>query len=212
MADLLPPRAPNGTTLLERLANNPDDLSAWEAVIVRYRHCVTAWCLRLVGHAEDAEDAAQDVWLRIRQRVRSFDRSRLGRSGARGWLFTFVRSCAYDWLTAQRPNGMLAPDVLASLVDSSESVLADLASRLDREYQMELKELAEAHVRSQVQESTWQCFYRMTYLDTPAKTIANDLGLQIGTVYQHRYRVEERIRQRVRELESPHESRPASES
>jgi RNA polymerase sigma-70 factor (ECF subfamily) len=91
---------------------------------------VRAFILRRVGNAEDADDIAQLVFLRVVERIDSLrDTERLT-----GWLYAMARNAIVDYYrsAARRhellvdavPDRDLAPDVSSSLPDQAERELA----------------------------------------------------------------------------------------
>jgi len=68
------PEAEQFTLLLERAVAG--DVSAFERIIVRYERRVLSLAWRLLGRPEDAQDAAQEVFLRAFRYLRRFDRRR----------------------------------------------------------------------------------------------------------------------------------------
>jgi RNA polymerase sigma-70 factor, ECF subfamily len=68
------PEAEQFTLLLERAVAG--DVSAFERIIMRYERRVLSLAWRLLGRPEDAQDAAQEVFLRAFRYLRRFDRRR----------------------------------------------------------------------------------------------------------------------------------------
>ncbi len=64
---------------------------AYEQLVRRYDPVVFSTCLRYLSHQQEAEDAAQDVFLRVFHGLKKFE----GRSAFRTWLFRIVTNvCA----------------------------------------------------------------------------------------------------------------------
>ena len=64
----------------------------------RYYSKVAAWCLRIGGDRQEAADLAQEVFLRVHERLGSFR----GDSRFSTWLYTVTRSVV---ITAASPPG-----------------------------------------------------------------------------------------------------------
>jgi RNA polymerase sigma-70 factor (ECF subfamily) len=64
----------------ERLPGDPRPFSA---LVNRYQERVMATCLRLMGNRTDAEDQAQEVFIRVYRGIRNFE----GRAKFSTWLF-----------------------------------------------------------------------------------------------------------------------------
>lgn len=85
--------------LIERARREASDSDACLAVLYRrYYPKVAGWCLRISGDRQEAADLAQEVFLRVHERLRSFR----GESRFSTWLYTVTRSVAINRGTAAR--------------------------------------------------------------------------------------------------------------
>ncbi len=76
------------------------------ALYERYYPKVAGWCLRLSGDRHEAADLAQDVFLRVHERLASFR----GESRFSTWLYTVTRSVVINRGTAARRRETLPLD------------------------------------------------------------------------------------------------------
>lgn len=83
--------------LIER-GKRPGGEAALAVLYERYHPKVAAWCLRLSGNREEAADLAQEVFLRIHERLSSFR----GESRFSTWLYTVTRSVVINRGVAAR--------------------------------------------------------------------------------------------------------------
>ena len=84
--------------LAAEAAREGSDGPAFVALVDRYRDRVWRICYRLLGHAEDAHDAGQEVFVRLFVHRQKFD----GRSKYGAWVHSIaVRTC----LTLRRGRG-----------------------------------------------------------------------------------------------------------
>ena len=98
------------------------DLDALNALIARYQNCLYRYLLRLVREPAEAEDLFQQCWLRVAEKIRSYDPSRRFDS----WLFTVARNLALDHLRRVHPQSLDEPALRGS---DSESLADRLPSR-----------------------------------------------------------------------------------
>lgn len=70
------------------------DTEAFERLVREYADAVYGHCLRYFGDAASAEDACQEVFLKVYRSVAGFD----GRSSFPTWLYTVTRSVCLDLL------------------------------------------------------------------------------------------------------------------
>ncbi len=76
------------------------------ALYRRYQSKVAAWCLRICNDREEAADVAQEVFLRVHERIASFR----GDSRFSTWLYTVTRSVAINRGMAARRRQTSALD------------------------------------------------------------------------------------------------------
>jgi RNA polymerase sigma-70 factor, ECF subfamily len=88
--------------VLQLRRGDPDALAT---LMARYQNRVYRYLLRLVRQPADAEDLFQQTWLRVAEKIRSFDTSR----NFDAWLFTVARNLAFDHLRRVRPSSLDEP-------------------------------------------------------------------------------------------------------
>jgi RNA polymerase sigma-70 factor, ECF subfamily len=81
------------------------DVEAVAAVMVRYQHRLYRYLLRLLREPATAEDLFQQTWVKVMERIRSFDPSH----SFEGWLFAMARNLAIDYLRRYRPESIDDP-------------------------------------------------------------------------------------------------------
>ena len=91
----------------------------------RYGYLVRRRCLAVVGNAVDAEDAMQEVFLRIRR----YGQPEPGLTGSTlAWLYTVANRCCFDLLDRRNRQEPVASDELAAL-DTRATGTAEDADR-----------------------------------------------------------------------------------
>jgi RNA polymerase sigma-70 factor, ECF subfamily len=78
------------------------DDSGYRDLLESYRDRVYSFILRLVGSAQDAEDLAQDVFLKAFTKLDSYDPTRPFLS----WVFRIAHNSAIDHLRARKPQSL----------------------------------------------------------------------------------------------------------
>lgn len=85
--------------LIERARRNPAEADACLSTLYRrYQPKVAAWCLRITSDREAAADVAQEVFLRVHERLATFR----GESRFSTWLYTVTRSTAINRGVSER--------------------------------------------------------------------------------------------------------------
>lgn len=81
------------------------DVEAVTAVMERYQHRLYRYLLRLLREPATAEDVFQQTWVKVMERIRSFDPNR----SFEGWLFALAHNLAIDYLRRYRPESIDEP-------------------------------------------------------------------------------------------------------
>lgn len=81
------------------------DVDALSELISRYQNRLYRYLLRLVRQPAEAEDLFQQTWVRVVEKIRSFDPSK----NFDAWLFTVARNLAFDHLRRIRPESLDEP-------------------------------------------------------------------------------------------------------
>ena len=75
-----------------------DEPGAFEELVVRFQHRLVGVMNHLVGHAEEAEDLAQEVFLRVYRARKSYH----PRCKFTTWLFTIANNLALNALRSRQ--------------------------------------------------------------------------------------------------------------
>jgi RNA polymerase sigma-70 factor (ECF subfamily) len=186
--------------LIERCLNG--DPAAWETVVHRYWRKVFNIAYKFVGRHDQAEDLAQDVFLKLYKSLDTFDR----RANFQTWLISVSRNLCIDHYRSVRKeretiNRDIDPSVLTPV---STDLAADVRiERRDRAAMLReaLDKLAPtlrtAVMLRDIQELSYQ-------------EIAGRLRLPEGTVKSRINRGRTELARQVRKLREQQDARPTS--
>ncbi len=151
------------------------DIACLRAFVERFQGIVFGLCYRMLGHREDAEDVAQDVFLRAFRSLHRWDQQR----PIRPWLMTIATNRCRTALEKR----MRQPVLSEFAVDSAPSA----ASRHDSEFAEELQ-LALGTLREEYR----ACFVMFYQQELSCSEISEVLQCPQGTVktWLHRARHE----------------------
>jgi RNA polymerase sigma-70 factor (ECF subfamily) len=186
-------------SLLIRLRQEPVDEGAWDEFVRRYGWLILAWCQQWGLQAADADDVSQNVLLKLAEHLRSFvyDPSRR----FRGFLRTVAHNACMDYLDGRRRVVATGADTAVLAVLESVEAREDLAARLEEAFDLERLEAAQARVRERVEPHTWEAF-RLTALEGQSGADAAALlGMQVGTVFKAKSKVQQMLREEIERLE-----------
>jgi RNA polymerase sigma factor (sigma-70 family) len=196
-------KSQTSVTLLGRLRQDGNDQAAWSEFVRRYGPKICGWCRQWSLQEADAQDVAQDVLLKLAEKLRTFayDPSK----SFRGWLKTLTHHAWCDFLAARRrtvPTGA-GPGNWEQL-ESQEAGL-DLLERLNEEFDREMLDEAMARVQVRVAPHTWEAFRLTAVENLPGAEVAQRLKITVAMAFIAKSRVQKMIRAEVERLEG---SRP----
>ena len=159
------------------------DPEAIQTLVDRFQPEVYGLCVRLLNHRHDAEDVAQEVFLRVFRSLRRWDRTR----PLRPWIMGITVNRCRTWLTQRARR----PEPVDYLQDTAPTPSAGDAAELLSEIQA---------ARNQLRPE-YRCVFVMFHEQgLPYEEIATALSRPVGTIktWLHRARLEvlERLRQR----------------
>ena len=106
------------------------DVEAAAALMERYQHRLYRYLLRLVHQPDAAEDLFQQTWVRVMERIASYNPE----LKFDGWLFALAHNLAVDYLRRYRPESLDEPlpsgDLRSEVIaGSARSALEQLLER-----------------------------------------------------------------------------------
>ena len=176
------------------LIRNPGDCKSWTTFVAIYGPLIRSFARERGLQEADVDDVAQVVLSTVARVMPTFEyRPERGRFCA--WLGTVTRNAMRKHVNRTRRQGQAiggndGPD-LDSLVDSEPD--PDWSAR----FQSHVLRVACERIRSSFETATWTAFTRTWLDDTPAVTVADELGLPIHAVYVAKSRVLKGLREEV---------------
>ena len=197
------PEAPlTRATLLLRI-RDAADTDAWQQFVELYGPVVHGWYRNRGMQDADACDLTQEVLQGVVQGA-----SRLEYDPERGtfraWLFTIARRRMHDFLERRGRLPSSGADTRQFLSLTAQPA-EDEEAQWELAYQARLFSLAAEHVRTCVEPSTWDAFWRTAVLGHSGEKVAQQLGMSIGTVYVAKSRVMTRLKQWIQEVQGDEE-------
>lgn len=171
------------------------DDRAFDALMARYKRPVINFVYRLIGDASEAEDLAQDVFVRAYQNIRKPEFHRT--TGAFStWLFQVARNAAVDCLRRRKRR---PAESLTTLEEDGEN-LAVTARTADRE--IAVKEIGEqiAVAVALLPEDQKTAFLLLEYQELSYAEIAAIMQCSVKSVESRLYRAKQFLRDRLRDL------------
>jgi RNA polymerase sigma-70 factor (ECF subfamily) len=196
------PSARTSPSLLARLRHEVRDELAWDEFVQRYGTKILQWCRKWNLQEADAWDVAQNVLVKLAERMRSFsyDPSR----SFRAYLKTLTNYALCDFLDGRKRPGATADggSVALEVLHTVES-REDLLQRLNAAFDQELLEEAMRRVQQRVEPHTWEAFHLTAIEGLPGAAAAGRLNMKVGTVFKARSKVQQMLQEELRELDDP---------
>jgi RNA polymerase sigma-70 factor (ECF subfamily) len=160
-------------TLVRRCRRN--DPAAVRALVERFQGAVFGLCVRLLGHRHDAEDVAQEVFLRVFRSLGSWDAAR----PLKPWVLSIAVNRCRTWLAKRARR----PELANYLHDTAAAPPPDDSGELVREIERALAGLRPEY------RGVFVLFHQQ---GQPYEAIAAAVGRPVGTVktWLHRARLE----------------------
>ena len=175
------------TELLLRL--RAGDARAFEDLVIAYQHRVFGIALRMLGRRAEAEEIAQDVFLRVHRSIGGFR----GDAKLSTWLYAITsRLCLNRLASADRRFTHAGEEVIVQLRDERPDPTTALERR-EREAMLQ-RALAELPDDRRIV-VVLRDLEGLTY-----EEIAETLGLELGTVRSRLHRARAELREKLEKL------------
>ena len=173
--------------VIRRVQNG--DANAFEALVSAYEKNVYNLALRMMGNAQDAEDMAQEAFLKAYNSLPSFR----GDSKFSVWLYRIVSNVCLDQLRKKSKR----PTVSLSMEDEDgEETQLDLPDTAQSPEEVLEKKLTREAVRrglAQLPEDARQILLLREIQGLSYEEIGETLGLEAGTVKSRIFRARKRL-------------------
>jgi RNA polymerase sigma factor (sigma-70 family) len=183
------------STLLGRLRSSPTDQAAWNDFVQRYGPKIYRWCRQWDLQEADAQDAAQNVLVKLAGRMRAFEYDPA--RSFRAWLKVVTQSVVSDFLAERARAGRALTLQQLDTAAARDSLL----QHLQEEFDLELFEEAMARVQLRLAAHRWEVF-RLTAIEgLPGVEVAARLRMKVATVFAAKSAVQRLVRKELRRLE-----------
>jgi RNA polymerase sigma-70 factor (ECF subfamily) len=176
--------------LISRAAGG--DVSAFQMLVERHRSMVYRVAYQFAGNHHDAEDIAQEVFIKV---YRSLDRFRQD-AQLTSWMYRIVMNACIDHRRRQRPdsNGAFGDDAERRMLNAPE----ETPGPEERAYAGEIGEVLELEI-GRLPKGQRVVFVMRHYQGMKLCEIAEALGLAEGTVKRQLHAAVHRLRESLAE-------------
>ena len=185
-------------SLLVALRENRDE--AWAEFLQLYEEAIHSFCRKRGLQDADARDVTQDVLVAVTNQISQF-KDNPAKGKFRGWLFRVARNIAVNKFYEVSRRAASGDSEIVQLLNETPDARDSEASEFWLEYRRALLAWAAEQVRPQVHENSWQAFWFSAVDGLPAKEIARQLEMRVGSIYVAKCRVFAKIRSVIAELD-----------
>lgn len=185
-------------TLIQRVQDNKDEQS-WEEFLAAYQPYILAVIYNMNISADDAEDIAQQVLLKVWKKIGGLDNDPNKRF--RSWLSTVTANCVKDFMRKRKQDAArlekAAQDSTLAYLDAIR--LPEIEEIAERRWGVHIFQLALERVEGLFSGKAIQVFL-LSLEGVSVEEIAGRMGLKENSVYRLKNRVKERLAQEIKVL------------
>jgi RNA polymerase sigma factor (sigma-70 family) len=187
---------PTRLSLLVRLRDSRDN-QAWTEFMDVYAPLLHGFIRKQGLQDADAADLTQEVLGVVARTIKTLEYDPR-RGTFRGWLFTVVRNKLRNFLLHRQRHGQGSGDsAVQELLAEQPAPPENLEELWERECERQRFAWAAERVRGEVQEATWQAFWRTAVEGERGQEVATALGISVAAVYLAKSRVMVRLKQHL---------------
>ncbi|QOR66816.1 RNA polymerase sigma factor SigW [Cytobacillus suaedae] len=172
------------------------DQNAFAEIVELYKDKVFQLCYRMLGNRHEAEDIAQEAFLRAYVNIHSYDTKRKFST----WLYRIATNLSIDRIRKKKPDYYLDAEVAGTEgLTMYSQVAADVSLPEDEVESLELQETIQKEILKLPDK--YRSVIVLKYIDELSlKEISEILDLPVGTVKTRIHRGREALRNQLRHL------------
>lgn len=173
---------------------------AWREFLEIYEDAIFRFARHRGLQEADARDVTQDVLSAVDKRIGSwsFDPSK---GKFRGWLFRVARNMAVDKIVRQSKTAGSGDTVVGQFLANQPDSEAGDSTVFWFEQRRRLLHWAARQVKPEVKESSWTAFWLTAIEGEKAESVAEKLGVQVGSVYAAKFRIVAKLRKVLADID-----------
>lgn len=187
------------SSLLVRVREMQPD--AWARLVDVFSPIVYRWARQAGLSGADAADVVQEVFTSIARRISSFQRQK-EKGSFRSWLATITRNQIRDEFRRKQkqPDGHGGSTAMSKMLGVESPEIDWEASISAANLESLLPQRVLQMVQADCDEKTWHAFWMTTMDERSASAVAEELGINVASVYQAKSRILRRLRKRMEEI------------
>ena len=175
------------------------DGAAWTEFLGIYRPVVYRLARKRGMQDADAQDVTQRVFLSISQAIDRWEPEPNG-PPFRAWLVTVTRNAITKALTRSRPDVGAGAAAVMELLEALPADDPRTTAEFVLESRREALRWAAEQIRPEFSEMTWMLFWQTAVQGSSVAEVAAVTGRTTGAIYMARFRVLQRLKEKVQEI------------
>ncbi|KSU58041.1 RNA polymerase subunit sigma [[Bacillus] enclensis] len=172
------------------------DQSAFSELVELYKDKVFQICFRMLGNRHEAEDIAQEAFIRAYVNIETFNQKRKFST----WLFRIATNLCIDRIRKKKPDYYLDAEVAGTDgLTMYSQVAVDVQMPEDEVENMELQETIQKEI-SKLPEKYRSVIVLKYIEELPLQEISEILDMPLGTVKTRVHRGREALRKQLKSL------------
>lgn len=185
-------------SLIARVKDLADE-AAWNEFFAIYEPVVLRMAQRRGLQDADAKDVTQQVFLSVSNSIGGWQPG-VGEPPFRAWLVTITRNAVTKALTRRRPDVGTGATSMIQLLESQYANDREITDEFDREGRLEAMRWGVGQIRSEFSAMTWRLFWETLVMGRSVADVAQETERSAGAVYLARFKVLQRLKEKVQEL------------
>lgn len=177
----------------------------WREFDAIYRPMLLSYLQRRGLGEFEANDVAQDVFVKLFRGLHTYDRARCR---FRTWLFSLAHNTLIDHARRRAAYRRAVDGWVAHVLRAAPADNLRMAGEWLRIHRERVMEHAFGEVRASTSPKVWACFEQRLLRDRPAAEIAAELGIEPPAVYVYASRVLKKVRAVCEEFDEDIDPRP----
>lgn len=193
-------------SLLRRL-KHLDDQASWEEFFNRYWKLIYTFALKAGLTPPEAQDVVQETMATVARKIKDFEVG-AHRGSFKSWLLQTTRWRIADQFNLRPPSANRASGQqdqtphTATAERLPDPASLELNAVWDEQWRDNLRKLALANLRMQIDPIKYQMFDLHVLKGLPGRVVARKLGVKLNKIYFAKYKVAKLLKKQMKELEA----------
>lgn len=186
------------SSLIARI-KNPCDAMAWNEFVAIYQPVVYRMARRRSLQDADAQDIAQQVFASVARAIEGWE-SETREEPFRAWLATIARNALLKFLGRRKPDQASGSSSVVNFLNHQVDDDDEVSQEFLQESRMQVVRWAADQIKDEFSQGTWNLFWESVVVGRSVPDVVAATGKSPGAIYMARFKVLQRLKQKVNEF------------